>query len=178
MPLVIGNKGSFNSSRTVGFYPEINENRLTVHMLLGDGNGTTKVLVHEQEIEVDQKRNALFEGHAREIINYFSNQGEKNINLFKIGHQLEHVSILYSDPSIHPAVSAIIAASEGTEFAINQSSSNRSRSGGGSFKTAIRYHAVREWIVYEKSQWQIDATLLASNGVSWVKLGTLGKGAD
>lgn len=172
MAMALGNKGTFSTHNTVGYFPTVKDGKLSVSMLLGDGNGTTPVLVHEQEVDLNEERSLLFEGHAREIIYRMTEEEDSKINFFKLANQLEHISARFDNPETHPTVRALLTAAEGTTITINSSSAN-GRGGYRQSVTTSRYHAALEWIGHTKSQWRVEANVFISDGVTKTELDSL-----
>lgn len=174
MSIAVGNKGTFTTHRVTGYSPEIKDGKLSITMIIADGNGSSQVLVHEQEIEVDETRQLLFEGHAREILALMAGDSEILMSFATLGHKLEHISALFTNSNTDSTVRAILGAPEGVIAIINVK--------GGAKQipihqngSTIRYEAALRWMGIQAGPWRASGTISINNGVKTEELGVIGK---
>lgn len=118
MTTIQGNRGVFGDSASIGYSPEVTDGVFRLYLVLSDGSGTNKLLIHEHTLEAPVAYHDLLAGHAREMMLEHLKSGSEMLNAHAITREIESLAARLQKSDMPALERKILESPEGTPFEI------------------------------------------------------------
>lgn len=119
MAMIQGNRGTFADTPFIGYSPEIADGVLRLYLVMSDGGGTNKLLVHEHSLEAPVEHHSLLSGHAREMMLTHLKSGDELLNAHSLIRDLEDISRRLTNRTTSDIERRVLQLPEGTQLTIH-----------------------------------------------------------